>query len=157
MGDLSGDERPEIVVPSYDGLMRAYSPDGEELWAYEFNGPMSSFVGASGAVIADLNGDGSPEVLFTTYAMADDRSHLIILGAGGALLQKVPIALRGSMSPPTVGDVDGDGQLDILISLKDTLGAGLGGVQLWTVPGAGTGCVLWSTGRGNPARTGRAQ
>jgi len=157
VGNLSGDERPEIVVPSYDGLMRAYSPDGEELWSYEFNTPMASFIGASGAVIADLNGDGSPEVLFTTYAMADDRSHLIILGAGGALLHKVPIALRGSMSPPTVGDVDGDGQLDILISLKDTLGAGLGGVQLWTVPGAGTDCVLWSTGRGNPARTGRAQ
>lgn len=155
VADLSGDARPEIIVPSYDGLMRAFSPDGVELWAVEFDTPGGAFIGASGAVVADLNGDGSPEILFTTYAILDDRSHLYVVSAGGAVLHRIPIALRGSMSPPTVGDVDGDGQLDVLISLKDTLGGGLGGVQLWTVPGAGTACVPWPTGRGGLARQGR--
>ncbi len=157
VADLSGDARPELVVPSYDGLMRAYSPDGEELWAVEFNRPMDVFIGASGAVVADLNGDGSPEVLFTTYAIREGRSHLYVVSAGGSVLHKVPLEKRGSMSPPTVGDVDGDGQLDVLISLKDTLGGGLGGVQLWTVPGAGTACVPWPTGRGGLARAGLAE
>lgn len=156
VADIQGDSRPEIIVPSYDGLMRAYSPDGEELWAVEFDSPGGSFIGASGAVVADLNGDGRPEVIFATYSMDEGRSHLYIVSAGGAVLQKIPLEKRGSMSPPTVGDVDGDGQLDILLSLKDTLGGGLGGVQLWTVPGAGTACIPWPTGRANMARTGAA-
>lgn len=157
VADIQGDPRPEIIVPSYDGLMRAYGPDGTELWSLEFDAPGGSFIGASGAVVADLNGDGRPEVIFTTYSMDDGKSHLYIVSAGGTVLHRVPIARRGAMSPPTVGDVDGDGQLDILLSLKDTLGGGAGGVQLWTVPQAGTSCVLWATGRGNMARTGTAE
>lgn len=154
VANIQGDSRPEIIVPSYDGLMRAYSPDGEELWAVEFDSPKGAFIGASGAVVADLNGDGRPEVMFSTYAMDEGRSHLYIVSANGTVLHKIALEKRGSMSPPTIGDVDGDGQLDLLISLKDTVGGGLGGVQLWTIPNAGTSCILWSTGRGNMARTG---
>ncbi len=154
VANLSGDDRPEILVPSYDGIFRAFSPQGEVLWAVEFDRAGGVFVGASGAAVADLNGDGSPEVLFNTYSTRPDKSHLYIVSASGVVLHRVPLAGRGSMAPPTVGDVTGDGQLDILISLKDTLGQGLGGVQLWTVPAAETNCVFWSTGRGNQSRTG---
>jgi len=60
------------------------------------------------------------------------------------------------MAAPTIADIDGDGQPELIISLKDTLGAGDGGVQIWDLPGAGLGCVLWGTGRGGWLRQGRA-
>lgn len=60
------------------------------------------------------------------------------------------------MIVPTIADVDGDDQAEIIISLKDTLGGGSGGVQIWDVPTAGTNCIKWGTGRGGYLRNGRA-
>ena len=63
---------------------------------------------------------------------------------------------RGSMAAPTIGDIDGDDQPELVISLKDTVGGGEGGVQIWDLPGARTNCLAWPTGRGGFLRQGRA-
>jgi hypothetical protein len=47
LGQIAGDFRPEIVVPSYDGKMRCFSPDGTVLWSYTFDSAGSPFIGAS--------------------------------------------------------------------------------------------------------------
>lgn len=155
LGQLSGDSRPEIVVPSYDGHMYCFSPDGEELWSYRFDSAGSPFIGASGAALADLDYDGIPEIIFTTYSTDEDESYLIILNSSGKLLHAVSIHGRGSMSPPTLADVDGNGTIEIIISLKDALGSGSGGVQIWDVSSAKAGVMPWPTGRGNLLRNGR--
>ena len=155
LADLTGDSRPEIIVPSYDGFMRCYSPEGNLLWNYRFDVSGGDFVGASGPAAGDLNKDGVPEIIFSTYAIVDDISHLIILNADGNELHKTPLAKRGSMSVPTLADTDGDGSVEILVSLKDTLSGGLGGVQIYDVASAGTGNLPWPTGRGNRLRDGR--
>lgn len=155
LGRIADDSRPGIVVPSYDGLMRCFSPDGTTLWSYRFDSAGAPFTGASGAVIGDLNHDGTPEIVFTTYSTATDVSSLIILNAAGQALHVIPLQGRGSMSPPTLADVDGDGTIEIVISLKDTLGSGQGGVQIWDVPSARSGLMPWPTGRGNLLRNGR--
>lgn len=156
VGDLLGDGRPEIVVPSYDGYVRCYGPDGALLWDWAFDSPGGDFVGASGAAIADLSGDGRPEVALTTYSIEDDVSSLVILDAGGNEIRAVPLFGRGSMSPPTIADLEGDGDLEIVVSLKDTLGGELGGVQIWDVAGSAANCVLWPTARGGDLRRGAA-
>lgn len=155
LADLADDARPEVVAPSYDGCMYCFSPSGVVLWSYRFDTAGSPFIGASGAVIGDLDADGTPEIVFTTYSTAEDVSHLIILDAAGSALHRIPIEGRGSMSPPTLADVDGDGLIEIVISLKDALGSGLGGVQIWDVPSARTGSLPWPTGRGSLLRNGR--
>lgn len=154
VGDLNGDGLPEIVYPSYDGYLYTYTPDGSLLWRYAFGTTNPPFIGASEAAIADLNGDNVPEIVFTTYSTTSGVSQLIILDNNGNRLHGVPIAGRGAMSAPTIADVDGDGAPEIVISLKDTLGGGLGGVQVWDVPGSTTNRLLWPTGRGNYQRTG---
>ena len=156
VGNLLGDDRPEIVVPSYDGYLRCYGPDGVLAWDYAFDSPGGDFIGASGAAIADLSGDGRPEVVFTTYSIAGDVSKLVILDAGGNEIRAVPISGRGSMGPPTIADVDGDGDLEIVLSLKDTLGGELGGVQIWDVAGSAGNCIEWPTARGGNLRAGAA-
>jgi hypothetical protein len=156
LGNLAGDSRPEIVVSSDDGIMRCYGPDGTLLWSYRFDAAGDPFIGASGAAIGDLDHDSIPEVVFNTYSTAQNVSHLIVLNAQGKLLHIIPIAGRGSMSVPTLADVDADGKTEILISLKDSLDdTGHGGVQIWDVASAtGTGCLPWPTGRGNLLRNG---
>jgi hypothetical protein len=80
----------------------------------------------------------------------------MVLNANGVELHRVELFGRGSMAPPTVADLDGDGQPELVISLKDTLGGGAGGVQIWDLPGSGGNCLVWPTGRGGLLRQGRA-
>jgi hypothetical protein len=154
LADLAGDFRPEIIVPSYDGVMRCYSPEGVLIWSYVFDTGEEDFLGASGAVAGDLNSDGSSEIVFCTYSTAQNVSHLVVLSADGTQLHKILLAKRGSMAPPTLADVDGDGDVEIVVSLKDTLGGGVGGVQIWDVASAAAGQLPWPTGRGNLLRDG---
>lgn len=156
LADLAGDARPEIVVPSSDGKMRGYSPDGVRLWEYAYDVAGEPWIQASEAVIGDLNKDGSPEIVFTTYSVDHFVSHLTILDAAGRMQRKVTLDKRGAMGAPTLADVDGDHKIDIVVSLKDVVGGGAGGVQIWTVASAGDARPAWPTGRGNSLRTGQA-
>jgi hypothetical protein len=156
VAQLTGDSRPEIIVPSYDGMLRCFSPEGTVLWEYRFDDGSGTFIGASGAVIGDLNNDNAPEVIFTTYSIDEAVSHLIVLDTSGQELHAVSIDGRGSMSPPTLADVDGDHAVELIISLKDVLGGGEGGVQVWTVASARDNLLPWPTGRGNNLRNGQS-
>jgi hypothetical protein len=156
LANLAGDARPEIVVPSSDGKMRGYSPDGAKLWEYTYDVAGEPWIQASEAVIGDLNKDGSPEIVFTTYSVDHFVSHLTILDAAGRMQRKVTLDKRGAMGAPTLADVDGDHQIDIVVSLKDVVGGAGGGVQIWTVASAGDAKPAWPTGRGNLLRTGQA-
>jgi hypothetical protein len=158
VSNLDDDPGLEIVLPTYDGLLWAFRSNGEVMWTYAY-GSVNPFVGASEALIADLNGDGAPEIVFATYAGGEPRmpeatAHLIVLDAGGNELHRVELSFRGSMAAPSIADLDGDGELELVISLKDSLGGDEGGVQIWDLPGSADNCVLWGTGRGNPLRTG---
>ena len=105
--------------------------------------------------LADLSGDGRPEVIFNTYSSDIGKGKLFVLGPDGALQHQIPLPDRGAMPVPTVADVDGggDGTLEIVVSLKD----GVDHVRqllVYTVPGSAENCLPWPTGRGNYLRNG---
>lgn len=159
VANINGDPGLEILYPSYDGFLYAYAADGTLLWQYSFSTGSTPYTGCSEALIADLNGDGVPEIIVNTFTSGEPRepdtpAHLIILNNQGQLLEQVELFGRGSMAAPTIADVDADGALEIIVSLKDTLGGDDGGVQIWMVPGFHTNCLLWPTGRGNNLRQG---
>jgi hypothetical protein len=159
VAQLDGQAGLDIVYPSYDGNLYAYRSDGTVLWSYTFATTPMPYTGASEALIVDLNGDGVPEILFDTWSSGspgtpDVPAYVIILSIDGQELQRAELFGRGSMAPPSVADIDGDGQLELVISLKDTLGGGDGGVQIWDLPGSAPNCVLWGTGRGGLLRQG---
>jgi len=145
---------PCIIVPSYDGHLRCYAHDGAERWRLQFGAYAGPFIGAGEAVAGDLDNDGISEIVFTTYAIGHDLSNLVVLDAAGRLLHRIAIPGRGSMAAPTLADVDNDGILEIVVSLKDALGGGLGGVRIWRVASATANRLDWPTGRGNYLRTG---
>ncbi len=159
VGNLDDDPGLEILAPAYDGKLYAFDSDGTELWTYTFATTASPYTGASEALIADLNGDGIPEIVFTTYSSGEPRqpdtpAHLVILDAHGVELHAVELDGRGSMAAPTLADIDGDEDLELIISLKDTLGGSDGGVQIWDLDGSATNCLQWATGRGGLLRQG---
>lgn len=103
--------------------------------------------------IADLSADGSPEIVFNTYSTSGERGELVILDAQGQLAHVLPLPRRGAMPVPTIGDVDADGVLDIVVSLKDAEDM-VESVYVYRVPGSAMNCLPWPTGRGGLLRSG---
>jgi hypothetical protein len=155
VANILGDDKPEVVVSINDGFVYAYGADSKLLWKYDAtHGQDHHFM--SEPVIADLNDDGVPEIVFGTYSLDPNGGHLIILANTGELLFDVPLPNQGSNgngigipAAPTIGDLDGDGQLEIAVLTFDH------GVDVFTVPGSKTNCLLWPTGRGNYLRNGQ--
>jgi hypothetical protein len=140
----------EMVFAGFDGRIHAVSAGKQELWSYSFTTDPQVLTG--GVAIADLSGDGIPEIVFSTYSTGTNKSALVILDAGGNEVQKINLPGRGSMAVPTIADVDGDKQLEIIVPLKDADESTGESVQIYTVPGSSDNCVLWSTARGSNLR-----
>jgi hypothetical protein len=158
VADLDHDGRQEILLPSYDGKMHAWWLDKTEHGAWPFVIPGNGIHFASEPVVADLDNDGKAEVLFTTWAQTSnaESGRLYVLDSLGHSLFSValPVArspgASGGLAAPTLADVDGDGELEIVIN---TYGAG---VLVYDLPGTRHARPLWFTGRGSYLRAGVA-
>jgi hypothetical protein len=142
---------PELVFAGFDGRIWAVDAAGQTIWSHEYT--TQTEVGTGGVVIADLSGDGVPEIVFASYATQAGRSNLFVLDASGNRLHTIPLPDRGAMPVPTIGDADGDGTLDIVVSTKGGED-GMPQALVYSVPGSSANCMLWPTGRGNYRRDG---
>jgi hypothetical protein len=142
---------PELLFAGFDGNLHCVGADRSARWTFPFTAAAN--VLTAGVAVADLSDDGAPEVLFATYSTQQNVSALYVLSASGAQLHRVALPGRGAMAVPTVGDLDGDGTLEIVVSLKDAASDGAE-VLVFNVPGSGTRCLPWPTGRGNTLRNG---
>jgi hypothetical protein len=152
--NILGDARPEIVASVPDGYVYAVSPTGKRLWRYDYaHGAPKTF--ASEVVAADLNRDGKPELIFGTYGLTPGSGRLIVLSGAGKQLYDIKLPHQGRdgngigvPAAPSVGDLDGDGTLEIVLTTFDH------GIDVFHVPGSGTNCLPWPTGRANVFRSG---
>ena len=150
--DLTGDGRPEIVAALPGGRVYAVGPNGRRLWTAKYAPPHAKTF-ASEVVAADLNKDGVPELVFGTYALHRNAGQLVVLSAQGQKLSVTRLKHQGRdgngigvAASPSIGDLTGDGTLEIVLTTFDH------GLDVYTVPGSGTACVPWPTGRGNLLR-----
>jgi hypothetical protein len=139
----------EMIFAGFDGRIHAVAANKTELWSTPYAENGRALTG--GIVVADLSADGSPEIVFATYSPDNGGGSLFILSAAGAQLQKLALPGRGAMAAPTIGDADGNGTLDIVVSLKDETDS-KEAVYLYEVPGSKPNCSIWPTGRGNNLR-----
>jgi hypothetical protein len=158
--NLVGDPKPEIVVSLNDGTVACYSSTGDRLWRTNTrHGLAISF--NSETTVADLNRDGAPELLLATFGDPDvhNSGYLMILDAAtGAVIHDIPLPNpghngngNGAPAAPAIGDLDGDGDLEIFVQTFDH------GLDVFTLPGSATNCVMWPTARGGPLRSGQAE
>lgn len=158
--DLDNDGEKEILFPSFDGKIHAFWLDKTEHGSWPFTvGTSSSVKHPTEPVVADLDDDGTPEVLFTSWAKHDsmETGSLYVVSATGVLLFEVPLPLAdtsqhwdGAMAAPTLANIDSDSDLEIVIQTA------LSGVVVFDLPGSSAAKILWQTGRGNFQRTGSA-
>jgi hypothetical protein len=141
----------EFVFAGFDGRIHVVTSGNEQLWQQTFTTSQGVLTG--GVVAADLSKDGRPELVFNTYSTESGGGALFILGANGELLHQIALPDRGAMPVPTVADIDGDGTLEIVVSLKDGVDRERQ-VFVYSVPSSGTKCLPWPTGRGNLRRSG---
>jgi len=140
---------PELIFAGFDGKIHAVASDKTELWSFTYTTDPNVLTG--GVVVGDLSGDGIPEIVFNTYSIDQGKGALFVLDAGGNALHQIALPRRGAMPVPTLADVDGDGTVDIVVSLKDAEDK-VESVEVLTVPGSSSNCLLWATGRGNLLR-----
>ena len=152
--DILGDDRPEIVAALPGGKVYAVGPDGDRLWTADY-APRRAKTFASEVVAADLNKDGTPELVFGTYSLRRNAGRLFVLSSRGKKLSVTRLSHQGQdgngigvAAAPSIGDLTGNGTLEIVLTTFDH------GIDVYTVPGSGTGCLPWPTGRGNPLRNG---
>jgi hypothetical protein len=142
---------PEFIFAGFDGRIHCVDASRQEMWRYTYTTDNRVLTG--GVVVADLSGDGVPEIVFASYSPDEEKSKLFILNAAGELLHSVNLPKRGAMPVPTIADVNDDGALEIIVSLKDGEDKQRQ-VLVYTIPGSSSNCLLWPTGRGNDLRNG---
>ena len=152
IGDLTGDGRPEIVLATQDGFVRAYTAAKQVLWAYNY--AQGKNIHTSETVIGDVDGDGWNEVVFGTFDINYGNVGPVgvyILDHNGSPKPGTPlwVAAPGISSSPALGDLDGDGLIEIAAATYS------GWMYVWDAPGQALSDRLpWPMARHDLQRTG---
>ena len=160
VADLDGDGRQEIVFPSYDGRMHAFWLDKTEhgKWPYSVYESAEGFYRfASEPVVADLDNNGTAEVIFTSWGQkgsnAAGKLHILDYLGNPLFEPSLPVAYgspdwSGGLAAPTLADIDDDPDLEVVLNTAHA------GFVAYDLPGTADARVLWRTGRGNFRRNG---
>ncbi len=116
--DLDADGSIELLAWLDDGRLRAFDANGAIAWTSEAAAPDAE--DGWHVVVADLDGDGTAEVVADT---------LILNGQSGELRATLAVDTDTHQHRPlTVGDLEGDGQQEVLVAGRVF---GSDGVERW--------------------------
>ena len=132
IGDIDGDGHLEVVVGSNDDYVYAWHSDGAAVagWPKKTVGPV-----LLSPALGDLDGDGDLEVMVASYD--DSNKNVYAWHGDGTSVAGWPQTTAGILlvSSPALGDLDGDGNLEVVIA------DGAGFVYAWH--GNGTAAAGW--------------
>ncbi len=116
VGDITGDGVPEIIAESYTSL-HAYNTSGAVIDGFPFTPGNNRVFSHSSPVLADLDGDGLREIIFGDHNSTSGNGNLHVLKSDGTIFPGYPKETDFWIySPPSIGDVDGNLTLDIIVT-----------------------------------------
>jgi hypothetical protein len=132
VGDIDGDNLPEIIAESYYSL-HAYETDGTLLPGFPYSPGVNRVFSYSSPVLADLDEDGVREIICGDHSIENGSGAVHIVNHDGSSWDGWP-KLTGSWvyGPPSVGDIDGDGLLDIAVGDQTLSASPINQVYAWT-------------------------
>lgn len=125
IGDIAGDERPEIVVIAMDKKLYAWHQDGSLVEGFpmtprDYNGKtVNLYNTVMGLVLADYDGDSKMEIVFNQGGTVN-----VVDGSGEQLTgtnfpdntEPIYYAEGILLNTPAVGDIDNDGKLELVVT-----------------------------------------
>ena len=130
VGDIDRDGKPEIVVTASDdypqpprGKVYVWDAEGrmKEGWSVTVEGFMFDLSVPGGPSLADIDGDGFLEIAVGASNLRRSRSRMYLFRYDGTVMPGWPQALAVADSYSTyragaaIGDMNGDGKLDVVI------------------------------------------
>ncbi|MCW3044564.1 MAG: hypothetical protein JWL57_2722 [Actinobacteria bacterium] len=153
LADVNGDGQTDLVVGGDSnpgpqgthprgGIVRALTGSGGVLWEYRIDEQV-----ISSPSIGDIDGDGRPDIVFgsgnywANHGGSVTSRMVSAINIDGTPKPGWPRAIDGfAMASPTLADVNGDGQLDVVMGAWNTDG-GSGSVYAWD---GKTGNEIWA-------------
>ncbi|MGQ4892986.1 MAG: FG-GAP-like repeat-containing protein [Candidatus Njordarchaeia archaeon] len=117
LGDVDGDGKLEVVVGSADHNVYVFNgEDGSILWAYTAGNAVFS-----SPALGDIDGDGKLEIVIGSFGRnvyVPSGEVYVFNGENGSMLWNYTTGGYVSSSP-ALGDVDGDGKLEVVVGSAD--------------------------------------
>jgi hypothetical protein len=121
LGDLNGDGKLDVVTAETGVYVLLNHGDGTFPGGYDGQNRIETAIGAVALALGDLNGDGKLDVVTAnnTGLFFSDRpgSMSVLLGKGdGTFAPHVDYATGMSSDAVALGDLNGDGKLDVVVA-----------------------------------------
>jgi hypothetical protein len=138
LADVDGDGRCDVYLCHLDGRNALFRNLGNGLFtnltAQAFPAPLRDFTDSTGAVFADVDGDGDPDLLVNGIG----RGTRLFLNEGHGLFSEKAdsgLANRGGTTSMALADIDGDGDLDLYVAHYRTTTLRTTGLELLNIQG----------------------
>lgn len=132
VGDITGDGVPEIVAESYYTL-HAFNLEGVILEGFPYYPGENRVFSYSSPVLADIDGDGAREIICGDHSISTGDGAVHVVKYDGTVLPGWPqYTSYWIYGPPSVGDINDDGELDIAVGDQVISASPVNQVYAWT-------------------------